>query len=429
MTLGEIRPFRGTFYNPDKISDRSQVTAPPYDVIDAEKKKILSDRSPYNIVRLILPASDNEPAFWNTSERLFEDWKKGRVLVSDEAFCLYAYRQTFSIGGERLSRLGFLAALKCKDFVSGEVLPHEKTFPRTRVERFNLLRACHANFSQVFMICRDEGGKVADILSRAADGHAFLSYEDDEGTRHELWKVEGPGEIADMESLFRQKRLIIADGHHRYETALAFSKETRDKPKTTAASDYVCTAIFRSEDPGLVVLPVHRILKRLPLSLEEATGRLESYFLIEEIADDLEGAARSLVEMRGTAFIMVTARSAFKLILRKGVDLASIIKGEQSAGWKNLDMSVLHSLLLGHCLGVDADRLAEEGGLYFTPWEDAAISDVRRGNAEACFLVRPTAIEEIWRIAEGGERMPHKSSYFYPKIPSGLVIYDHGSAF
>jgi uncharacterized protein (DUF1015 family) len=429
-SLGEIKPFRGTFYNKDIVGNRSLVVAPPYDIINAEEKVLLAARSPYNIVQLILPQSDGDQEFWNTAAALFKDWKEEKVLVADDTRGFYAYRQEFLLFGERCRRLGLVVALRCSDFTQGEILPHEKTFPRTRDERLNLLRACRANFSEIFIVCRDEDARVAEVLRRAEEGKAFLEYEDDEGTRHELWKIGEPNDIDELESLFLDKKLIIADGHHRYETALAFSKENLHEPDLESPSDYVCSIIFRSEDPGLVILPVHRLLKRLPLSMMEVMERLGESFEIEEIQATSEGLADAVVEIgetEATAFVMLTADYALRLALKKRIDLTKVMPGPESKSWKNLDISILHYLLLSRCLGLDGERLAESGELYFTPWLDSALEDVRQGRAEACFLVRPTSIDEIWRIAEGGERMPHKSSYFYPKLPSGLVIYDHAS--
>jgi uncharacterized protein (DUF1015 family) len=427
--LAEIRPFRGTFYNRRIAGDEAMLVAPPYDIIDPEKKKQLAKKSPYNIVHLILPRNEGEGEFWKTSERLFGDWKRRSVLVPDARPCFYAYRQTFQIPGcASTSRLGLLTALKCKDFATGEVMPHEKTFSRTRSERLNLLRSCRANFSQIFMACRDDGREMMRVLARAAEGQAFLAFEDDEGAGHELWRIDDPEDMELLRLLLLEKRLIIADGHHRYETALAYSKESAGRPGE--ASDYVSAVIYSSHDPGLVILPVHRVLKRLPVSSAEMLEKVQPYFEARKITpgEASHGLCGLLRNGRRAEFIAVTAEAAFELHLRD-VELGNVIKGPESEDWKNLDISILHSLLLGGCLGLDADRLAESGGLWFTPWEEVALEEVRGGRAEAAFLVRPTAIEDIWRIAEGGERMPHKSSYFHPKLPSGLVIYDHANAF
>jgi uncharacterized protein (DUF1015 family) len=431
--LADIRAFRGTFYNPQVVEDLSKTIAPPYDIIDDKKKRALLSRSPYNIVRLILPQSEGGAEFWNHASTLYRAWKKGEVLTSDGGSCLYIYRQTFELPGEgSMSRTGILALLRCKDFSSVDILPHEKTFPRTRAERLSLLRACHANFSQIFTVFKDEDEEVLPLLEEATTDPPFIEMRDDEGVNHQVWRLEEGDKASGLALTMGDKKLIIADGHHRYETALAFSKEKHATASAAQAAAYVSVALFRSEDPGLAVLPVHRLLKRMPLAAEDVHGRLEEYFhveVMENMPSQRLGMFRDKLESsRRPAFVMVSATGAALLTLRERVKPDSILEGPESDRWKNLDISILHSLVIAEGLGLDAAELAERGELYFTPWESAAMDALTEGEAQAAFLVRPTRMDEIWDIAEGGERMPHKSSYFYPKLASGLLIYDHGTA-
>lgn len=431
--LADIRPFRGTFYNPQVVEDLARAIAPPYDVIDEKKRNVLLSRSPYNIARLILPQPGGDADFWNNAATLFRAWKKGGVLACDGAQCFYVYRQTYALpaSGE-VSRTGMLALLRCRDFSSGEILPHERTFPRTRAERLNLLRACRANFSQIFTVFRDREEEVLPLLEEAAAQPCFMEVTDDEGVRHRVWRLEAGDGAERLKASLRGKKLIIADGHHRYETALAYSGEKHATASEAHAAAYVSVVLFRSEDPGLAVLPVHRVLRRLTLTPEEACRRLERYFHVEALRGDATSRAGMLgdrlASSRRPAFVMATAAGVALLSLREGVEPEGILGGPESAEWKNLDISVLHSLVLEECLGLDSSVLAENGDLYFTPWESAAMSALSEGEAEAAFIVRPTRMDEIWDIAEGGERMPHKSSYFYPKLASGLMIYDHENA-
>ncbi|OFW67598.1 MAG: hypothetical protein A2V52_04295 [Actinobacteria bacterium RBG_19FT_COMBO_54_7] len=261
------------------------------------------------------------------------------------------------------------------------------------------------------------------MLLRATLGNV-MQFNDDEGTYHEIWRIEQPDEIEALKSILAAKTMIIADGHHRYETALAYSQESNPEGRLDSPANYVSAVIFCSQDPGLVILPVHRVLKRLPLPWPEVKAKLERFFELEEITEPVKG----LEGMNRVAFVMVRSESALRLTLKPGIALRDIVEGPESERWKSLDISILHSLVFGQCMNLNADLLAEDGELYFTPWENSAFKDVEEGRAEACFLVRATRIEDIWGIAEGGERMPHKSSYFYPKLPSGLIIYDHRSA-
>ncbi len=431
--MAEIRAFRGTFYNPQVVDDLSRVIAPPYDVIEKKKKTALASRSPYNMVRLILPQEKEEREFWNGSATLFRAWKKGGVLSADAAPCHYVYRQGFALpGGEAASRTGIVTLLRCREFSSGDILPHERTFPRTMEERLSLLRACRANFSQIFTVLRDEGEEVLALMEEAASAPPFLETRDDEGVFHQVWRLEEGHDAGRLADLLGGRKLIIADGHHRYETALTYSRERHASAAAARAAAYVSAAIFRAQDPGLSVLPVHRILGRLPLSPREAYRRLERHFRVEVMRADpgcRAGMYRDLLASKPSpSFIMLTAEGVAALALRQGVKPEEMLGGGESASWKRLDVSILHSLVLAQGLGLDAAALGESGGLRYTPWESEAVSAVAAGEAEAAFLVRPTTMREIWELAEGGERMPHKSSYFYPKLASGLLLYDHETA-
>ena len=261
-----IRSLRGTLYRREVVGDMSRVIAPPYDVIDEDLKGALLERSPYNVVRLILPQPGGEPEFWHASAALFSAWKREGVLAADEGPGIYVYRQTYEYpSGVFRSRTGILCAVRCEDFSRGAILPHERTFPRTRSERLNLLRACRANFSQVFMVFRDQGGEVLELLERAVSEPPLLAFDDLDGVRHELWRVDDGGGAEEICRRMEGRKLIIADGHHRYETALAYGREDAAAYKEGHPRAFVSAVLFRSEDPGLLILPVHRVLRRLPL--------------------------------------------------------------------------------------------------------------------------------------------------------------------
>ncbi len=429
----EIRPFRGVLYNPRVVDDVSRVVAPPYDVIDDRRREQLLSRSPYNIVRLILPLEPGESRFWDRSAAMFRAWKMGEVLIPDAGPCFYVHRLTFSspLGGT-LTRTGIIAALRCQP-LGDSVLPHEKTFPKVRRERLYLLRACRANFSQVFTIFRDSGGEVLSLLEEAAAGDPLFEFVDDEGVEHRLWRLDSPRGAETLARAVSGRRLIIADGHHRYETALAYSREYGCADGPDEAAGFVSVTMVRTEDPGLLLLPVHRVVRAPLPGLREMEERLSPFFETVRLAGDAGRGEGSLVETlmgsRRPAFVLATGEGLVLLALRPRVEPHRVIPGGESRRWKELDISVLHALALERCLGLDTERLAEEGGITYTPWESLAMDAVAGGEATAAFLVRPTRMEDIWDIAEGGERMPHKSSYFHPKLPSGLVIFDHQTAF
>ncbi len=435
MPQTSIKPLRGTLYDRGVVGDMARVVAPPYDVIDQESKVALLQRSPYNIVRLILPQPGGAPDFWRESAALFSRWKGEGVLTADDGRGIYVYRQTFrhsSLGP--LARTGLLAAVKCVDFEGGNILPHEMTFPRTRSQRLNLLRACRANFSQVFMVFRDREGDILELLEKAVSAPPLLGFDDYEGVRHELWRVEEGGEAEEICRRMEGRRLIIADGHHRYETALAYGREDAAAYASGQPRAFVSAVLFRSEDPGLLILPVHRVLRRCPLSARELARGLERSFEVERIDGDLQEAARALAAASTRvggrpSFVMLTRDGALLLTLKEGVDLSRGKVDGGSERWRRLDVNILQSHVFGEALGVDAGELVERGELYFSPWEDKIQAALDGGEAEVAFMMRAASMDEIWDVAEGGERMPHKSSYFHPKLPSGLVIYDHQTAF
>lgn len=427
--LATLKAFHGLFYNREVVGNISRVIAPPYDIIDEARKRRLQERSPYNIVRLVLPQAPGDRAFWKTSATVYRAWKKGKVLLRDEAPCLYLHRQTFEVSKGKVTRTGIIGALRCTELGTGRVLPHEMTFPRTLSQRLYLLRSCRANFSQVFMVYRDGEEQVDAAVEAAASAPPFMEFLDDEGIEHRVWRVEDAEVIAGITEALRGKELIIADGHHRYETALAYSREDPSVKDPDHPRKFVSVTLVRSGDPGLVILPVHRVLKRLPLPLEEIYRRLEKHFELEvvqrNVAERRGSLAAGLQEEGGARFLMATAGEVVRIVLRREVVPAEVIRGRESRRWKELDISILHALILREAMGLNPETLAENGELSFTPWESAALDDVSSGKAAAAFLVRPTRMAEIWEMARAGERMPHKSSYFYPKLPSGLVIYDH----
>jgi len=432
--LADVRPFRATLYDVQVVGDISRVVAPPYDIIDEEKKSRLLARSPYNVVRLELPVEEGEEEFWKRSASVFRAWKRSGVLVSDEERCLYVHRQSFrQPSGEMITRTGIIAALRCTDFQDGMVMPHERTFPRTRSERLKLLRACRANFSQVFMVFRDRDQEVPPLVEGAFAEPPLLEFGDEEGVEHQLWRLHERETQENLARILAGKRFIIADGHHRYETALTFSREGAKEEDVGWPGRYVSVAMVRAEDPGLVILPVHRLVREVSLHLEETVRKLEGFFDVRLVFEDpaeRRGPLGPALEARErAAFFMMTRRGTYLLTLRDGVMPEKEIAIRGSARLRTLDVSVLHHLVLRRCLGLDPDVMAEAGDLCFTPWESEAADAVAGGRAEVAFLLRPAGMDDIWSIAEGGERMPHKSSYFHPKFPSGLIIYDHETAF
>ena len=421
----EARPFRGTFFDLERVGHIKEVIAPPYDVIDDREKESLLRRSPFNVVRLILPV-DGEEEFWRDAARTFQRWKEEGIFRVDPEPAVYLYRQAFTLpDGRELERTGAVVLLRCVDFSQGVVLPHEMTFPRTRNQQLNLLRACRANFSQVFVLVRDEEGLLLRHLGEAAESRTpFLDFRDEQGVRHRLSRMEETEWALRLFLLMRDRKAVIADGHHRYETAVLYAEENAGQGDDHPGR-FVSVCVYSSSDPGLVSLPVHRVLAGVGLPRRGVLRELGEYFEVEEVPADSLPAAVGRGER--TAFGLLFPDRGVLLTLKPGLELEELVAGEHSPGWKNLDVSILHHLVIFRVLGEDPVLLAEAGKLTFTPWAEEAMEKVGSGEAEAAFLIRPTPLEVMWELAEKGERMPHKSTYFYPKLPSGLVIYDHAT--
>ncbi len=431
--MAQILPFKGTMYDAGSGFDLGTVLAPPYDIIDPEMQDRLYASSPFNIVRLILGYmhdgdTDKDNRYTRAAD-IFEEWKNQGVLKTAGSPAIYLYDQEFLVCGERRTRRGFIALLKLEDFSAKGVHPHEVTYDEPRADRLSLLRACRANFSQIFALYSDEQREVERALSSAISGEPLADFEDDRDIRHILWGVEDQEALHRVVRLMADKQIFIADGHHRYETALLYMREMRKNggPEGDAPYDFVPAFFVSSQNPGLTVLPVHRVL---PWGCgKNPIERLEAHFDIERISERLtaEPLGELMRWMEGAAetehrFGMVTAGGIFRAGTKPGKDLREI-DAERSETWRSLDVSVIQELGIKSCL--DAEEMAREGSIKYVTDASEAMEEVAGGRALLAFLVRPTSVAEIERIALQGEKMPPKSSYFHPKPLSGIVIYDH----
>ncbi len=435
--MAQIKPFKGTLY--DAAAGLSSVLAPPYDIIGSALQDDLYERNPYNIVRLILgyihESDTPEDNRYTRAAADFADWKERGILRADVSPAIYLYDQEFELEGERRTRRGFIALLRLEDFSAKGVHPHEVTYAEPRADRLSLLRACRAYFSQVFALYSDEEREVETALWNAADAEPLVDFTDDSGIRNILRRVDDPEALRAAEGLMAGKQLFIADGHHRYETALLYQREMREEggPGGDAPYDFVPTFFVSAQNPGLVILPVHRVIPASCCGQEEAESALAASLSVERISERL--AEEPLEELaswmdgagRGEhRFGLVAPHGLFTLRLQDKRALASLVEAGHSEEWSKLDVSVIQELGIKRCLS--ADELAREGSIKYVTDAGDAMEEVRAGRACLAFLVRPTTVEDIKNIALRGEKMPPKSSYFHPKPLSGIVIYDHATA-
>jgi uncharacterized protein (DUF1015 family) len=424
-----VRPFRGLRYDPTIVGSIASVVAPPYDVIDRSEQSRLYEASPYNVIRLDLSRDSDR---YGSASRTFAQWRERGVLVRDRepAFYLYAQRHR-SRSGEEHERFGFFARLRLEEFASGKVLPHEKTLASAKADRLALQRACRANLSSIFGIYAAPGFSLEAATGEALRTPAWADFEDDAAVRHRFWPVVDAPFRESLQHQIESRTVYIADGHHRYETALRYRDELRaetGRRKGDEPFDYVLAYLVNMAEPGLVVLPTHRVLRELPIGPAELVSRLRDSFRVEEVVR--AAGARGLLErmrpLPGERRIGVVLRGEpcfFVLVARDGHNDARL---SGSTVLRRLDVTLLHGLVLegpGSILRLDAHREAEAGRWSYTKDEEEAVSRVERGEMAAAFLLNATRVEEVRAVSEEGEIMPEKSTYFYPKIATGLVFH------
>ncbi len=441
-----IAPFRGLRYNSDTVSNLEDVFTPPYDVIDAAGEAAFRAKHPYNMIRLDLgkktSGAEEDAGRYGASRDLLAQWEREQVLIRDSKPTIYLYHVEYSHpSGQRLVRKGLVALVGLAEFSEGIVKPHEKTFRGVVTDRLRLLETCQTQFSQIFSLYPDPEGAVMRCLESACAGPPLYRAVDGDNGYHSLWAVDDPAALAEVRRRFTDKTLYIADGHHRYTTAL----QLREKAKVAHGAlpvdspfNFTMMYLCPMEDPGLSVLPTHR-LARLPggAPLDDIFARLAPAFTIAEIKG---GSREALVsETMGRMADNAQGRvvfglyrpkedSAFLLTLKEGA-MEATFGDRQPPVLRQLDVVVLSDLLLEHCLGLTHDRCADENLVdYFSDLDEALDQAVKEavssaGREPLLFLMNPTAVSQVQQVADAGLVMPHKSTYFYPKILTGLVMH------
>lgn len=409
--LAEIRPFKALRYT-EKAGDIATLTCPPYDIISDGQRKEYLNVNPYNVIRLELP-KEGEDVYKSAGDTLTK-WLDDAILKCDESEGLYIYEESFLYDGERKSFRGIIARVKLEEFSKGIILPHENTLSAAKEDRFNLMKACSANFSQIYSLYMD-GGK--NTLQKASDkaGDILAEFTDGEDVTHRLWKVTDTDDICRD---FLDRKLFIADGHHRYETALRY-RDYSQKPD----AEYVMMMLVPMESDGLVVLPTHRVVH----SLEGFNGHkmlalCDKYFDILGLKnrDDAENLLKEIYEADGIGFGVYFENKYFVMSLKNMALLPEVLP-DTAPSLRNLDVTVLHSLVLENILGIDAENLKNQVNLKYVKLADDAQKEVDNG-ADCAFFLNPTKVSQIAEVAAAGEKMPQKSTYFYPKLITGLVM-------
>lgn len=418
-----IIPFRGLRYNPAKV-ELSKVVAPPYDIISEEEQSEYHEKNEYNVIRLILgrerPGDNSQSNKYTRAAAYLDEWLEQGVLIRDEGPSIYVYEEEYRYRNEKRVMRGFIALAGLEELGDGSILPHEETLSAPVKDRLALIRACRANFSSIFTVYSDPSGAVEDSLNVENTGELVADVMAEQ-VRHRLWRVSDPKEIGGVIEGMRDKQVLIADGHHRYETALNFWRETGEEKH-----GYVMMYFTNMDRSGITILPAHRVVRGLDdLSLEGLKAKLGRYFSITEfpVADE-EASRRQLLrrmrEMNRTKHVlgMHCDGKYFLLSLIDENILDEIGNQRKSREWRRLDVSIVHSLVLKHILGIEADG---DDVVYITDAGDV-VELVRKGLYQLVIFVNPTKLGEVKNIAMRGERMPGKATYFYPKLLTGLVM-------
>lgn len=429
--MARLSPFRAVRYARPSGDDVTALTAPPYDVIGPDLRADLLTRDPHNVVALELPEGPLDPSVpgnrYETGSRRWHEWLDDGVLAADAVPAIYVLEQRYSHGGVETARRGFIAAVGLEPFSAGVILPHERTLPKALDDRLNLTRATAANLSQVFGMFADPEHETDALIARATATPAIATALDDEGVTSTIWALADPADHAALAAFLEDERIFIADGHHRYTTALAYRDERRaaegqrpaDAPEP--AYDSVMMALVNMDDPGLIVYPTHRLADApVPLDPEALRSALSERFELSDLpaghpAGALAGAAGR------PSFIVRTRDGVTKLArLRTDADLSHAFPAGTSTAWRALDVAVLQELVLSPLLDIHPDRPATLERLAFSKDAHAALATAP--DHDAVFVLNPTRMEQVAAVALAGETMPQKSTYFYPKLLSGLLF-------
>lgn len=427
-----IKSFRAIRYNPEKVNLKDVITE-PYDRITPAMQEEYYKRSPYNVVRIILGKDDEPHPEKNKYKRAkiyIDEWLKNGIFIREDKKALYIYQQKFKVDGMEMVRNGLIGAVKLEEFSSKKVLPHEKTFPKPKEDRFNLLTATNTNTEQIFLLYDDEEKRIRNLIESAIKkAEKAFSVEDEDGIIHSLFVIKDEDIIKEIQKLLAPKTLIIADGHHRYETSLLFKRENEKNRKSEEEPfDFIMMTLFALQDENLVILPTHRLVKGLKLefSLEEV---LHPYFDVKEEREPEKDEEwlriRELIKGEKHSFIAYFPffKKIFKLKLKEETDWISFMEKEKSLAWKSLDVSILHSLIFKKMEPFFEGGFHVEKNIGYVRNILDGIRQVKEGKYQGIFILNPVSLDEIKKVVENGELMPEKSTDFYPKLKSGILMF------
>lgn len=406
-----IRPLRYT----KAAGVLADNVCPPYDIISDSERKALIDGSEFNLVRLEKPEGDDR---YNEAAKLLDKWLEDGILKRDEEEGIFVYSEEFSAYGQNYVFSGIICLCKLYPFSDKVVLPHEETLSKAKADRFELMKTTFCNFSSIYSLYLDEEGTVPSIIAKVEEGKPEQEFTDGEGVTHKLWKISDKTTVDTIINALAPKQFFIADGHHRYETGLNFRNYLAENGLLEGTNgDYIMMTLVDMDNEGLVIFPTHRLIRDMEIDKKALLAKCAADFEITEM-DDVKEVEKVLDRYKDRhAYGLYTGGEGFTLLVKKE-EMPDIGDGGLSA----LDVSVLHNEILEKQLGIDKVNMANQVNLTYTRVIDEAIESVKSGVASAAFILNPTKVSEIKNVSLAGGKMPQKSTYFYPKLKTGLLI-------
>lgn len=407
----------------EKAGEISKLCCPPYDIISEEQRLGYIAENEHNVIRLELPKGE-EP--YKEAADVLGKWLAEGILTRDEE-SLYVYEEEFTVGDETMKVKGIIGRVKLEEFSKGIVLPHEETLSKAKEDRLNLMKATGCNFSQIYSLYMDDGNKTRPQVDELSKGAPEIEFADEAGVIHRLWKTSDADTIAKIAADFENRKLYIADGHHRYETGINYRNYMRENglAKEGDECDYIMMMLVEMENEGLKVFPTHRLVRDLPdFSREKLLEAASEYFDITNLTGvaSIEPELERYYNDGKKAFALFCGGDSYDMLVLKDIDVMKDVLPGCSDALRGLDVSVLHSLVLERSMGIDKANMAAQINLTYTKIFEEAIDGVNDGKFQCAFILNPTRVSEIRDVAQAGEKMPQKSTYFYPKLITGLVM-------
>ena len=423
--LGQrIEPFAGIVFNRARCGQFKDVIAPPYDLIESKRQDELYARSPYNVVRLELNR-DNDP--YAAAAATMREWTDSGILERMDRPAIYFYTQKFDLNGRRLSRHGLIARVRLEEFASGRILPHERTFPKAKEDRLRLLIATRTYISPIFGLFPAGNTALTNLLSQVRNRPPALEVVNDLGVANEVRAINASTEIAIVQNALADVRILIADGHHRYETALEYRRRRRSEAQASAGAiepyDYVMMTLVAFDDPGLVILPTHRLVHELPVdAVATFETRAREIFDVQNYSDGAAMSSALAAGGQGLLGVALRGDRALRILRLRDRNVLTDALPDAPDSVRTVDVSILHALVLDRIFGLKPEEIRAGGNIEYTIDGKGALAAVAAGKAAGAFLMNPPTVHDVERVSGSGATMPEKSTYFYPKLLTGLLM-------